>query len=74
MVRVLEKQDDIDRRYYDSLVDAAAKDISKYGDLEWFVSDDPYIKKEPDIPPWEDLDPPWDDSPWETNTTAFDVR
>ena len=74
MVRVLEKQDDIDRRYYDSLVDAAAKDISKYGDLEWFVSDDPYIKKEPNVPPWEDLDPPWDDSPWEANTTAFDVR
>lgn len=39
MVKELDKADDIDRSYYDKLVDAAADVISKYGDLEWFVSD-----------------------------------
>lgn len=38
-VRILEKEADIDRRYYDDLVDAAVADISKYGDFEWFISD-----------------------------------
>lgn len=38
MVRELGKEDDIDRSYYDKLVDDAADVISKYGDLEWFVS------------------------------------
>ena len=32
----------IDRSYYDKLVDDAVDTISKYGDFEWFVSDDPY--------------------------------
>lgn len=36
-------EDAIDRSYYDKLVDDAAEDISQYGDLEWFLSDDPYI-------------------------------
>ena len=36
------KENDIDRSYYDKLVNDAADNISKYGDLEWFVSDDPY--------------------------------
>ena len=40
MVRELDKIDDIDKSYYDKLVDDAADVISKYGDLEWFVSDD----------------------------------
>lgn len=39
MVRMLKKENDIDRSYYDSLVDEAAETISKYGDLEWFVSE-----------------------------------
>lgn len=43
MVRELEKGDDIDRSYYDKLVDDAVKTISEYGDFEWFISDDPYI-------------------------------
>lgn len=43
MVKELGKEDCIDRRYYDALVDAAATDISKYGDFEWFVSEDPYV-------------------------------
>ena len=33
----------IDRSFYDKLVDDAVEAISKYGDFEWFVSDDPYI-------------------------------
>lgn len=43
VVRELGKEDDIDRTYYDKLVTEAAHDIMAYGDLEWFVSDDPYI-------------------------------
>ncbi len=38
MVRELGKEGDIDRSYYDKLVNDAADVISKYGDLEWFVS------------------------------------
>ncbi len=45
MVRELGKDADIDRSYYDKLVDDAVETISKYGDFEWFVSDDPYISK-----------------------------
>jgi len=46
MVQVLKKEGDIDKDYYNSLVDAAVSTISKYGDFEWFVSD-----KEPwDLP------------------------
>lgn len=36
-------EESIDRSYYDQLVDKAVDEISKYGDFEWFVSDDPYI-------------------------------
>lgn len=32
----------IDRSYYNKLVDEAVDTISKYGDFEWFVSDEPY--------------------------------
>ena len=62
MVRTSNKQGDIDRSYYDKLVDDAIDTISKYGDFEWFVSDDPYIS------PWDCPDAPWDES------TPFDVR
>lgn len=48
MVKELRKQDDIDRSYYDGLVDAAVETISQYGDFEWFVSDDSYIGPEYD--------------------------
>ena len=47
-VRELGKEYDINREYYDSLVNAAAENISFYGDFEWFVSDDPYIGPEYD--------------------------
>ena len=72
MVRTLGKEADIDRTYYDDLVHAAVygkgkgKDrkpgIADFGDFEWFVSDDPYVKA---IDPAE-LQHPLDDDelPW----------
>ena len=42
--------DIIDRSFYDALVNDAIEAISKYGDYEWFVSDDPYIAKEKPLP------------------------
>ena len=68
VVKTLGKEADIDRSYYDKLVDEAVATISKYGDFEWFVSDDPYVTVSNDIPPWESPDDPWTDS------TPFDVR
>ena len=55
MVKVLGREDGIDRGYYDRQVDEAVKTISEYGDFEWFVSDDPYIPVEhpEDRAPWE---------------------
>jgi hypothetical protein len=60
MVRKLNKADDIDRSYYDKLVDAAIygdgtgknrkPGIADFGDFEWFVSDEP--TPELDLPPW----------------------
>ncbi len=44
MVRELGKQADIDEQYYISMVDEAIATISKYGDFEQFVSDEPYVK------------------------------
>ena len=44
-VRLLEKEDCVDRSFYDKLVVEAIETISMYGDFEWFVSDDPYIPK-----------------------------
>lgn len=55
MVKEFGKEDDIDRSYYDRLVDDAVETISKYGDFEWFVSDDPYIS------PWESAEAPWNE-------------
>lgn len=40
MVRELGKQNDIDKSYYKKLCDAAVDDISKYGDIEWFMAND----------------------------------
>ena len=42
MVKELGKENDIDKSYYNKLVDDAVASISEYGDFEWFVSDDPY--------------------------------
>jgi hypothetical protein len=38
MVKTLEKEKQIDMRYFDNLVNAAKEDIGKFGDVEWFVS------------------------------------
>lgn len=43
MVRELGKEEDIDKSYYEKLVNDAIMSISLYGDYYWFVSDDPYI-------------------------------
>lgn len=57
-VQILGKEKDIDRSYYDKLVNAAVESISQYGDFERFVAEEPY-KSLPgiDFPP--DEDPPW---------------
>lgn len=59
VVRTLGKEKDIDRSYYDKMVDDAVDTINKYGDFEWFVSDDPYIS------PWFRANDP-NDLPWYT--------
>ena len=53
MVQTLGKENDIDRSYYDKLVDAAVEQISQYGDFEWFVSGDPYVMGKTETLPWE---------------------
>lgn len=59
MVRTLGKENDIDRSYYDKLVNDAVETISQYGDFERFVSGDPI----PRISPWFKADGV-DDIPW----------
>lgn len=44
MVQQLGREDDIDQKHFIEMVDTAIATINKYGDFEWFVSDDPYIK------------------------------
>lgn len=39
VVKTLGKENDIDRSYYNNLVDEAVKEISKYGDFEAFAAD-----------------------------------
>lgn len=57
-VKLLNKQKEIDRSYYDNLVDGAIETIFKYGDFERFVADEPYGPIAGiDFPP--DEDPPW---------------
>ena len=57
-VQILGKEKDIDRSYYDKLINAAVESISQYGDFERFIAEEPY-KPLPgiDFPP--DEDPPW---------------
>ena len=59
MVKTLGKEKDIDRSYYNKLVDDAVNAISQYGDFEQFVSDDPV----PDVAPWFSSENP-DELPW----------
>lgn len=63
VVKTLGKEKDIDRSYYDNLVDGAVETISKYGDFEWFISDD-----SGETSPWSRPEEPWG------GNTAFDVR
>lgn len=51
VVKGLQKEEDIDTQYYHNLVNSAIKDISKYGDFEWFASDELYHSRV-DTPPW----------------------
>lgn len=56
MVKTLGKENEIDRSYYNKMVDDAVDAISQYGDFEQFVSDDPVPepkKKKLDAPPWK---------------------
>ena len=61
-VKTLGKEGDIDRTYYNAMVDTAIDTISKYGDFRQFQSDDS------DVPPWEAPEDPWHDN------VAFNVR
>ena len=66
MVKELGKEGDIDLSYYDKLVDASVESISKYGDFEWFVSDDPYVGPDYDAN-GRPVYYPEDDVPWRTD-------
>ena len=63
VVKNLGKEGDIDRSYYDKMVDTAVETISKYGDFEWFVSDDtikkPNLAECHDCPAHQDDHEPW---------------
>lgn len=66
MVKELGKEGDIDMSYFNGLVDGAVEAISKHGDFEWFVSDDPYIPKTRlenfmNIPETDEDEVPFDD-------------
>ncbi|MBP5596580.1 MAG: hypothetical protein J6Y02_14435 [Pseudobutyrivibrio sp.] len=50
MVKELGKEKDIDRSYYNNLVDEAVKSISEFGDFEWFTSEEKYIPEDADFP------------------------
>ena len=45
MAQASGKQNDIDIRYYEVLVDAAADSLSKFVELNWFLSEDEYYQK-----------------------------
>ena len=51
MVFELNKLNDIDESHFKALADEDIETIKKYGDYEWFVSDDPYVG--PDYIPGE---------------------
>ena len=80
MVKVLNKENDIDRSYYDKLVDTAADTISQYGDINWFVSDDPYIEAPSSVnadmhpveQPFDTIED--DDLPWYDDAELFMKR
>ena len=81
-VKLLGKEKDIDRSYYDEMVNAAiygkgtGKDrkpgISDFGDFEHFVADEPYISPQEAI---EGIDfPPDEDPPWYTDDELAAIK
>lgn len=60
MVKQFEKQDDIDRTYYNSMVDDAVETLSKYGDFERFVADESFFTD--NTPPWLGPDEPYEEA------------
>lgn len=79
-VKILGKEKDIDRSYYDEMVNAAiygkgtGKDrkpgISDFGDFERFVADEPYV-----APSIEGIDfPPDEDPPWYTDDELAAIK
>lgn len=52
IVKELGKEKDIDRSYYNVLVDKAVEEINNYGDFDWFASDKPYDKDNNKILPF----------------------
>lgn len=54
-------EDVIDKSYYKALVDNAVDTLIAYGDVEWFLSDDPYVG--PQFVPGEEM--AWPDYPEE---------
>jgi CBS domain-containing protein len=68
MVRTLNKEDDIDTSYYAAMVDTAIDTISKYGDFEWFVSDDTSepVKPKPPIEQPKTMKVPCGDCKYDT--------
>ena len=60
-VKTLGKENDIDKSYYQKLVDEAIEAISEYGDYEMFISDNVIEES-----PWQKPDEPFntDDLPW----------
>lgn len=67
MVKQLDKQGDIDRTYYNNMVDEAIKTLAVYGDFERFAADEPYVSD--NTPPWFGAS-----EPHENDVTPFDVR
>ena len=63
MVKTLSREKDINRDYYNKLVDEAVENISQFGDFEWFLSGNTETIKDDnpigfdDVPPWCDKHP-----------------
>lgn len=54
MVKELGLEKDIDERFFKALCDDAIENVSKYGDFEWFVSDDS-LQKWMEEKPYDDV-------------------
>ena len=44
MVFQMNRLKDIDESHFIAMADAAVDTIKQYGDYDWFVSNDPYLK------------------------------